>query len=108
MSVWETTPSSFPFVTLFHRNNENRAAFGLIDQLTETALDADLVEATRSYHFHWHKPHGEGSLPVRRWEETLFVSTARCAWPEVLKAYVAAVDQEWPQPKMAVPAGALS
>ena len=33
----------FPFVALFHRGGENRAAFGLIDQLTETALDAEFL-----------------------------------------------------------------
>jgi alpha-galactosidase len=95
--------SSFPFVALFHRGGENRAAFGLIDQLTETALDAEMSEATRSYHFHWHKPLGEATRPVQHWEETLFVSTAHRPWPEVLKAYVAAVDREWPQPRLPVP-----
>ncbi len=93
----------FPFVALFHRGGENRAAFGLLDQLTETALDAELSEATRSYHMHWHKPAGEAAPTVDRWEETLFVSTARRPWPTVLGTYVQTVDREWPQPKMAVP-----
>src|SRR5215208_5423267 len=39
----------FPFLSLFHRSGANRFAFGLLDQLTETALDGELVEATRAY-----------------------------------------------------------
>ncbi len=92
-----------PFVALFHRGGENRAAFGLLDQLTETALDAELSEATRCYHFCWHKPIGHAPLTTDRWEETFFVSTARCPWPEVLRTYVETVDREWHQPKMPVP-----
>lgn len=97
------TNQGFPFVALFHRSGENCAAFGLIDQLTETALDAELSEATRSYHFHWHKPIGEIPLRTDRWEEMVFVSTAHRPWSEVLRAYVETVDREWPQPKMPVP-----
>lgn len=95
--------TGFPFVALFHRGGKNRAAFGLLDQLTETALDAELSEATRCYHFHWHKPVGQAMLTTDRWEERLFVSTARRPWPAVLRAYVQTVDREWPQPKMPVP-----
>jgi alpha-galactosidase len=97
------TTTGFPFVALFHRGGTNRAAFGLLDQLTETALEAELSEATRSYHFHWHKPSRSAALPAQCWEETLFVSTAGRPWPEVLRAYVAAVDREWPQSKLPVP-----
>ena len=95
--------TGFPFVALFHRGGENRAAFGLLDQLTETALDAELSEATRCYHVHWHKPVGQATLTASRWEEVLFVSTTRRPWPMVLHTYVQAVDREWPQPKMPVP-----
>ena len=95
--------TGFPFVALFHRGGENRAAFGLLDQLTETALDAELSESSRCYHFHWHKPVGQATLTTDRWEEALFVSTAHRPWPEVLRAYVETVDREWPQPKMPVP-----
>jgi len=95
--------TGFPFVSLFHRGGESRFAFGLLDQLTETALNADLSEATRSYHFHWHKPIGQASLTTHRWQETLFVSAARCPWTQVLRAYVETVDREWPQPKLPVP-----
>ncbi len=95
--------TGFPFMSLFHRAGENRFAFGLLDQLTETALEGELSEATRSYHFHWHKPIGSANLTTHRWHETLFVSAAHCLWPEVLRAYVQAVDREWPQPKLPVP-----
>ena len=98
--------SGFPFIALFHRGGNNRFAFGLLDQLTETALDGELVEATRSYSFHWHKPIGQAQLSAKQWQETLFVSAARCPWPEVLHAYVGAVDRAWPQPKLPVPASA--
>ncbi|HEU5100946.1 MAG TPA: glycoside hydrolase family 36 protein [Roseiflexaceae bacterium] len=98
----------FPFVALFHRSGANRFAFGLLDQLTETALDGELVEATRSYNFHWHKPIGQAQLNTHQWQETLFVSVARGPWPEVLRAYVAAVDREWPQPALPVPASAYN
>jgi alpha-galactosidase len=98
--------TGFPFIALFHRGGANRFAFGLLDQLTETALDGELVEATRSYQFHWHKPIGQAHLSAQQWAETLFVSAARCPWPEVLRAYVGAVDRAWPQPKLPVPAAA--
>jgi alpha-galactosidase len=110
-----------PFVSLFHRSGENRAAFGLLDQLTETGLDANLSEATRCYHFHWHKPGGamptppgapsldsarrpaETWLKAERWRETLFVCTARRPWSEVLREYTRFVDERWPQPRLPVP-----
>jgi alpha-galactosidase len=100
--------TGFPFMALFHRGGANRAAFGLLDQLTETALEAKLSEATRSYHFHWHKPMGAVGLPTQSWQETLFVSTARRPWPDVLQAYAAAVDREWPQPQLPVPDSAYA
>src|SRR5258708_137643 len=34
-----------PYIGLINRNGENRAAFGLVDQLTETMLNAELSEA---------------------------------------------------------------
>ncbi len=37
-----------PFQALLHRNGNNQAAFGLIDQLTETEMSSDLSELTRS------------------------------------------------------------
>jgi alpha-galactosidase len=95
--------TGFPFIALFHRGGANRFAFGLLDQLTETALDGELVEATRSYNFHWHKPIGQANLSAQQWQETLFVSAARCPWPDVLRAYVETVDRAWPQPKLPVP-----
>jgi alpha-galactosidase len=95
--------SGFPFLALFHRGGANRFAFGLLDQLTETALDGELSEAARAYHFHWHKPIGQANISAQQWHETLFVSTAGCAWPEVLRAYVATVDREWQQPRLPVP-----
>ena len=79
--------SGFPFIALFHRSGANRFAFGLLDQLTETALDGELVEATRSYTFHWHKPIGPSNLVVEQWEETVFVSAAHRPWAAVLQAY---------------------
>src|SRR5258707_12862407 len=36
-----------PYMALINRNGENRAAFGLFDQQTETRLSADLSEADR-------------------------------------------------------------
>jgi alpha-galactosidase len=98
--------TGFPFFSLFHRNGENRFAFGLLDQLTETVLDGELFEQTRSFNLHWHKPAGQANLTVPRWQEALFISAAHCAWPEVLRAYVAVVDREWPQPKLPVPESA--
>ena len=98
--------TGLPFVMLFHRGGENRAAFGLVDQLTETALDSELSEASRSYHFHWHKPIGAAGWLVDEWVETLFVSLAREPWPVVLRAYAAMVESEWPQPRLPVPESA--
>jgi alpha-galactosidase len=95
-----------PFVSLFHRNGENRYAFGLLDQLTETDLSFTLSEATRCYHFHWRKPELETGALTCCWEEILFVSFSRRPWPEVLDAYRQAVDHEWPQPRLPVPASA--
>ena len=113
-----------PFTALFHRSGEGRYAFGFIDQLTETDLSCTLSESTRNYHFHWQKPAtGRGNAPhdapnsssagdeaahsapfVDRYEETLFVSRARRPWPEVIALYRNAVDTEWPQPHLPVPA----
>jgi alpha-galactosidase len=98
--------SGFPFLSLFHRGGANRFAFGLLDQLTETALDGELVEATRSYNFHWHKPIGQAQLSAKQWQETLFISAAHCPWAEVLRAYIGAVDRAWPQPRLPVPRSA--
>lgn len=95
--------TGFPFVSLFHRGGENRFAFGLVDQVTATALDATLSEATRTYAFHWHKPIRPSRLTVPEWTESLFVSAAHSPWPDVLRAYVETVDREWPQPRLPVP-----
>ena len=95
-----------PFACLFHRNGENRCAFGLLDQLTETDLSFTLSEATRCYHFHWRKPEMDAGTPTFCWEETLFVSFSRRPWPQVLDAYRRAVDREWPQPRLPVPPSA--
>ena len=92
-----------PFISLFHRGGDNRTAFGLLDQLTETSIDAELSELTGAYHFHWHKPLGQNGIMVDRWEEALFVSTERKAFIAVYDDYLQAVDAEWAQPKMPVP-----
>ncbi len=95
--------TTFPFVALFHRSGENRFACGLLDQLTEVALEGELSEATRSYQLRWHKPLGPIDLVAEDWRETLFVSFAPRPWPEILQAYIATVDREWPEPKLPVP-----
>jgi alpha-galactosidase len=96
--------TNVPFVALINRNRRNRYAFGLMDQVTETALDAELSELTRSYHFNWHKPaFSDQPIVANHWEETLFVSLTDCPWPEVLRAYVATVDQLWGQAMLPVP-----
>jgi alpha-galactosidase len=95
--------TGFPFISLFHRGGDNRLAFGLLDQLTEAELEGELSEATRAYHLRWHKPIGQATPIAQQWQETLFVSAARCPWPEVLRAYVETVDCEWQQPKLPVP-----
>ena len=69
-------------------------------------MDGELVEATRSYSFHWHKPIGQAQLSAKQLQETLFVSAARCSWAEVLRAYIGAVDWAWPQPRLPVPVAA--
>lgn len=98
--------SGLPFFALIHRGGENRLAFGLLDQLTETALEAELSEATRSYSLRLHKPAGPAALVVSRWEEVLFLSAAHRPWPQVLQAYVQSLDRDWPQPRLAVPENA--
>ncbi len=98
--------TTFPFIAFIHRSGENRFACGLLDQLTETALEGELSEATRAYHLRWHKPLGSVDLVTERWRETLFVSLAPRPWPEILQVYIATLDREWPQPKLPVPAHA--
>ncbi len=96
-----------PFVSLFHRNSENRAAFGLLDQLTETTLDGELSEISRCYHFHWRKSISKEILSIKgSWTETLFISVAHRPWPEIVSLYRQTIDQTWAQPKMPVPAHA--
>lgn len=84
-----------PFFSLFHRDGENRHAFGLLDQVAEASLEATLSEATRAYTFRWHKR--------ITGEESTFVSAARRPWPEILRVYVETVDREKPEPKLPVP-----
>lgn len=100
--------SGLPFVSLIHRSGENRAAFGLLDQLTETRLHVELSEITRCYHMKMQKPANRDSnlqaIPVTsHWDETLFISFASQPWPEVLAAYVEQVTSAIQQPLMPVP-----
>ena len=81
-----------PFMALVHRAGDNRAAFGLLDQLTETNLMANLSEITRCYEMQFQKPAykdtaNKGMQVQGRYEEILFVSRAQVAWPTVLKTY---------------------
>jgi len=108
LPFWEVekqtaTNMGLPFAALFHRGGENRYAFGLIDQLTETDLSCTLSEATRSYHFHWRKPLVATSVTGVHWQETLFVSRDRRPWPQILALYRHVVEREWPQPRLPVP-----
>lgn len=101
-----------PFLALIHRGGENRFAFGLADQLTETRLQAHLSEATRCYHFTLRKPvgadSGAGGISVSgRWHEAVFVSRERHPWPEVLRRYAAVVDAYCDGPTMPVPEAAF-
>ena len=99
--------TNVPFVALINRNNHNRYAIGLIDQITETILDVELSEQTRSYHFNWYKPaQAIQSITTDCWKETLFISTADCAWTDVLQDYVKAVDELWQVSRFPVPEAA--
>ncbi len=97
-----------PYMALISRTGQNRAAFGLADQITETSLNAELREQTRSYHFRLQKPANKDTIgqtiPARGcWEETLYVSFSSQPWPDVLKHYVETSDTIAPLPKMRVP-----
>jgi alpha-galactosidase len=101
-----------PYVSLINRNGENRAAFGLFDQITETTVTAQLSEITRCYSFHLQKPANKDSagqmIPVENcWNEVLFVSKAPQPWQEVLKQYVQLSDQTTHPAKMPVPDNAF-
>ncbi len=106
LPFWEVEKSSaanhgIPFAAVFHRSGEGRYAFGFIDQLAETDLSCTLSESSRNYHFHWRKP---ACAHVDHYHETFFVSCARRPWPELVALYRAALDAEWPQPRLPVPA----
>jgi alpha-galactosidase len=97
-----------PFVALIHRSGENRMAVGLVDQITETSITAELSEITRSYHFRLQKPANKDStgqmIHVRDcWEEVLVVSTAAQEWQCVLSDYVLLSDRITQPVKMPVP-----
>jgi alpha-galactosidase len=99
---------NIPFVALINRNHHNRYTFGLIDQITDATLNAELSEQTRSYHFDWQKPVPyDQPIVTNYWEEILFVSRADTHWAEVLRTYVATVDRLWEQTKLPVPASAF-
>lgn len=103
--------SGFPFLALVHRNGENRAAFGLLDQLTETGLHAELSEITRCYHIKMQKPANKDSnyqtLTVENYrEEALFFSVGRRPWHEILRAYTEQVTSAMGQSLMPVPESA--
>lgn len=104
--------SGLPFLALIDRAGENRFAFGVADQRTETRLHANLSEATRCYHFTVQKPvgweAGAGGIVVpERWEEVVFVSRERRPWPEVLCGFTAVVDRVSDEPVMPVPEAAF-
>jgi alpha-galactosidase len=85
-------------MALIHRVGDNRLALGLVDQLTETNLTANLSEITRCYDLEFQKPAFQNTTGQRiaacgRHEEVLFVSRAQIPWPEVLKAYTAQVTK---------------
>jgi alpha-galactosidase len=97
-----------PFMALIHRNGENRLAYGLLDQLTETRLQADLSEISRCYHMAIQKPANKDTnqqrIPVAGiWEEVFFVSTSHKKWHCVLSNYVQQVTKWMKQPLMPVP-----
>ncbi|MGH2560326.1 MAG: glycoside hydrolase family 36 protein [Thermomicrobiales bacterium] len=99
--------TGLPFLALIHRTGENRFAFGLADQLTETRLQAHLSEATRCYHFTVRKPvsgeSGAGGIPVTGcWQEVVFVSRNTAPWSEVLRQYTTVVDGSSKEPAMPV------
>lgn len=95
----------FPFLALLQRGGENRFAFGLADQLSETQLQGHLSELTRCYHFTVRKP-GHGGVKVTgRYQEVLFVSRQRQPWPEVLGRYRAVVEATNAEPALPVSAG---
>jgi alpha-galactosidase len=97
-----------PYMALIHRSGENRAAFGVFDQITETSIRAELSEITRCYRFRLQKPANKDSIgqviPVEgSWEEFLFVSKAQQPWSEVLRHYVQLCDAATHPTKMPVP-----
>ena len=97
-----------PYIALVHRNGENRAAYGLLDQVTEATLHSELSEITRAFHFTIRLPAGptDGGrrIPVQgTWEETLFVSRAAASWPQVMQSYAQLVSAASPAPRMPVP-----
>lgn len=97
-----------PFMALIHRNGQNRAAYGLLDQLTETRLQADLSEITRCYHMTIQKPASKDSnhqrIPCQgHWEDVFFISHSHNSWFTVLSDYVEQVTDWMKQPLMSVP-----
>lgn len=97
-----------PYISLINRGGENRAAFGVFDQISETSVSGELSEITRCYRFRLQKPANKDSaaqsIPVDGcWKETFFVSRAEAAWQEVLQKYVALSDQTTQPHKMPVP-----
>jgi alpha-galactosidase len=102
-----------PFAALIDRENKNRFAFGLANQLTETHFRAYLSEMTGCYHFTVTRPvtEGEGDsfIPVTgRWVETIFISTQRRSWPEVLRVYAGLVDATMGNRQLPVPDAAYA
>ena len=91
-----------PYLALVHRDGHNRAAYGLLGQLTETVLHSELSEITRCFHLRIEQPAGppDSGRRIRAqgtWEETLFVSRAAAQWPQVLRCYAAHVAAALPQ-----------
>lgn len=100
--------SGLPYMALVHRDGHNRAAYGALDQITETRLSAELSEITRCYHMSFQLPANHESNHQRivvngSYEAIWFISLAQQAWPDVLKTYAHQVQSAMKHDPMYVP-----
>ncbi len=84
--------TGFPFLLLNNRAGQNRMAFGLMDQISETKMTSTMEELAASFEASFEKPLVPDGILTNAFEETVFISRKPAPWYETAAAYVKVCD----------------